>query len=368
MNKSELEQGKNTGLITPKPAPLDFIAGVETGVAFEVRNDSGNWKKFYPSNEYQFRRGRYDSMSCATFYGLNALETQIQFLLDTNQIPEDKKVLMAQLGYFDENGRVNFNESFSATLNGTTSRGNTFQAVGDGIRRDGVIPQKAHQQINDCKTIEEFLDPSRITDDMRALGKRFLEIFDVKYEWVVLGEKNAQSKILDHLRHAPLGFAVPTEGNWNEEGIIESETEGANHAVMNGRAELKKLFGILDNYEPFEKLLSWNYHIPYVFKLVVTVRTAPKPAPKPFSYRWERDLKEGMSGADVMMLQKALAHLGFFTLGYFTSYFGIYTKTALIKAQEAYKSEILVPAGVTNGRGTGNFAKFSRQWFNNRFA
>lgn len=369
MNKN-LENGQNTGLITPKPAPLDFIAGVETGIPFEVRNDSKDWRKFYPSDEYQFRRGYFDSQSCVTFYQLNALETQIQYLLDTGKIPEDKRILMTNLGYFDDNGKVNFNESYTATLSGTTAKGNTFQAVADSMRAYGVIPQKKHHQIEDCVSIDDFLNRDLITPEMIALGKRFLDIFDVKYEWVVLGELNQQETIARHIQHAPLGFAVPTGLNWSDEGIIDNKSLSSNHAVMNGIVSMGSYFGILDNYEPFQKMLAWGYSIPYVFKLVVSVKTPPKPAPAHFTYKWTRDLKVGSTGYDVTMLQKGLAHLGFFKLGYFTEYFGEYTKNALIAFQQSERGnrEILIPAGITDGKGTGNFKKFTMDWFNKYFS
>lgn len=81
---------------------------------------------------------------------------------------------------------------------------------------------------------------------------------------------------------------------------------------------------------------------------------------------FSRTLSLGMRGDDVRALQKALnmdtetrvASIGLGSLGFETDYFGAATKRALVKFQEKYRAEVLVPAGLT--AGTGVFGEKTR--------
>lgn len=65
------------------------------------------------------------------------------------------------------------------------------------------------------------------------------------------------------------------------------------------------------------------------------------------------DLKKESKGSEVEFLQECLAKdKEVYPDGEITGYFGVKTKTAVIKFQEKYKSEVLEPYGLKNGTGT----------------
>jgi peptidoglycan hydrolase-like protein with peptidoglycan-binding domain len=85
---------------------------------------------------------------------------------------------------------------------------------------------------------------------------------------------------------------------------------------------------------------------------------------------FSRSLTLGSTGTDVKNLQIFLNTHGFTvsstgngSRGYETTYFGLATKAALVKFQEAHASAILTPLGLTHG--TGNFGQSTMKVVNN---
>jgi len=85
---------------------------------------------------------------------------------------------------------------------------------------------------------------------------------------------------------------------------------------------------------------------------------------------FNQNMRLGMTGLNVLELQKFLnkspdtrvASFGPGSLGSETTYFGSLTRNAVIRFQEKYKSEVLIPAGVT--QGTGFVGEFTRKKLN----
>lgn len=76
------------------------------------------------------------------------------------------------------------------------------------------------------------------------------------------------------------------------------------------------------------------------------------------------NLKIGMANNDVKNLQQLLINEGFWEgNGGVTGYFGLVTKQAVMKFQEANKDEILKPLGLT--QPTGFFGPYTRNYLNN---
>jgi len=81
------------------------------------------------------------------------------------------------------------------------------------------------------------------------------------------------------------------------------------------------------------------------------------------SFQFQSNLSSGSQGSEVTELQKCLAKdPEVYPEGEITGYFGPKTKAAVIKFQEKYASEILVPYGLTSG--TGSVRKSTRAKLN----
>lgn len=314
----DIEHGKNTGVIIgPEHVrPTDFVAGAETGIAYDDRNPSGDWEPFKPTDERQLRQGFYDTLSCVTFSALNIVETQIRWLMETGKIPEAFLRQMKDLGYIDENGHPNFNDHFTAVMSGTTMNGNSLQKVWDSIRNDGLLPQAEGQQVGDFANTAAWLDRSTITQEQIDKAKKFKEMFDISYEWVVINEPGAWDKFAFHVKQAPLHIATPTCGSWNTSppSIVTQcgDYKTLNHATSYFGQSPGAYHKDLDHYNPFVKWLDWNYYIPYAIKGIVYVKaTQPTPVPPVdhFTYQFRKNLYYGNAGDEVHKLQQALQHL-----------------------------------------------------------
>jgi hypothetical protein len=76
-----------------------------------------------------------------------------------------------------------------------------------------------------------------------------------------------------------------------------------------------------------------------------------RPEPQGQTYKFLRNLKFGHKGDDVKKLQTILLSESVYPEGLITGYFGNLTKKAVIKFQEKYKDEILLPVGLSKGSG-----------------
>jgi len=349
---------KNTGLLIVPLSPKAYLAGIETGIAFEERLPKGDWFNFSSIDERQ-STSKYDTMSCTTFSALNSIEMQINWLIENNKLSSEIIDRLKELGFFDSKGKFDCSDWFTAVMSGTTTNGNDFGSVWDSIRKHGLLPQGDGHNPDDFRSTEDWLDPTRVTTEQKETALKFLEIFEVKYEFILWGQSNP-SVIAEHLKQAPIHIGTPT-CNWGG-GIIKScGVKQISHATCSHGSEKDVATLTKDHYIPFNKKLAWDYHIPWAVKGVLSLK-APKPKTPLPQYEFGKNLRRGERGTDVAMLQKALKALGFFTLDYTTDYFGYYTEQAVKNFQAEYADEVLKPWGLT--LPTGFFGATTRKKLN----
>ena len=108
---------------------------------------------------------------------------------------------------------------------------------------------------------------------------------------------------------------------------------------------------------------GWEYldeWLPLIGEIRAVVASVP--VTDSFKYTFNKDLKLGDKGADVVALQHALKLQDCFDYPTFTGNFGSITKQGVMKFQQKYASEILAPIGLT--QPTGNVGAQTRKKLN----
>lgn len=302
--------GQNTGVIEVSPKPEDWKAGEISGIQYEDRLVS--WRDFLPTNERQYTP-KFDTNFCVTFSGLNALETQLNYLFAKGKFSAQAVAFFTNEGYLDENKKFNLNECFNASLNGTTINGNSLPAFWDSIRKVGAIPQKRFTQIDDAKVWNDLV--KKPSQDLLDLGLKFLEYVNIQYEWVIIKEWN-QSDVPGilkyHDKHAPCQLAAPVCPMWSRFTLKEGDIVKSCPSIVPQHGTMQfavtdEYINTYDTYNPFIKNLALDYPIPYAVKGVVTVKTPPITQ----KFQFLNNLQKGMTHKDVKELQKRLNAEGF---------------------------------------------------------
>lgn len=245
---------QNTGFLEGIQ-PTDYIAGESSGLVYEERLEDGQWGSLLVAHEIQ--RGAFDTMACVSYSALNVIEMQVRYLTGKE---------------------LNFSDRFLATMSETTPQGNYLFKVAETLRKKGVVLESEYPN---NPTIDETWDKyyAPVPEDTQKKALEFLEEFDVQYEWVHLPNPYGASKPFDaeevkrQLKHAPLQIAVPICSPWNRDGVVTPcGSTQSNHAItLYGYDERGWL--VYDHYNPTRKVLSYDYPIPHVFKILLTKKS-----------------------------------------------------------------------------------------------
>jgi hypothetical protein len=339
-----LQPGMNTGVIDVDPDPSDWIAGGETGIDPTILLEDGQYDDYLPDEEPQsfYFPSKFDTQSCVTFSATNNIETLITLLWAQGKLSKRQTDFLRTEGYINpQTGKVNFSDRFTARVSGTTQDGNSLARVGDSIRRDhGLVPE-SDWPMPDWNTLKGksqdeiwqiYMAP--IPPEVYAKGRRFLEVFKINYQWVILvGEQTTPAIIREILKQGPFQISSKVCSGWSSNNSmppIRGCGCGSGHATLvYGYKDYKgtqatKLF---DHYKSFRKLLAEDYCIYRGIQYAVSENTTP--AIVPINYTFTKQLRYGMPASDeVNRLQKALQDLGHMTRGVFGPY-GPQTRAAL---------------------------------------
>jgi len=251
---------KNTGFIPVPTTDTDFVAGAVSGITYREVLPSGNWTDYLPTDEFQ--NGGLETMACVTFSGSNCLEMQLNRLVMEDLIPDKILDEMRDLGYFDVYGLANFSDRFTAKMDGTTTAGNSMPNVWNAIRHYGLIGEAGWPSV--WTTWGDYYRgiPQALKD--RAL--KFLNYFDVLYEYITNGGRLDLAVAQYHLKQAPIHIASAVCSGWNviQAPVIQKCNEPINHATAIYNAD--DIYYDNDSYGPYKKKLAGDYNIPFALK------------------------------------------------------------------------------------------------------
>lgn len=204
---------------------------------YEVVWPSGDYSKWVPTNEPQSVpfTPNTDRFNCVTQAHHNAIENILMRDIELGRMPATHKKWLEDNGYFDDNGKINFSESYNSVRNGTIpGTGNyVFTVCEDGRVVSGLIPQRMLPDIPSMLN-DQYYNPRRITAEMVNKGLEFLTWFQLPYGWV--GTK--ASDIRYHLKQAPLMVTRP------------------GHEIVGIKEKSSLIVTVNDSYDPFIKDLA----------------------------------------------------------------------------------------------------------------
>lgn len=347
-----MDQNQNTGLLLRDPEQTDWIAGAETGIAYEEVNPEADWKCFLPNPEKQ--KGRLvETMACVSFSALNCIETQINRMISLGQIPENDLTMLKVLGFIDSAGKFNASDRFVAKMSGTTKSGNYLTSVWNAIHNFGLVAESDwpfDMQEFDWDTYYREI-PTGIIEK----AARIKEIFDFNYEFVFPGASiDARKTIRENIKQAPLQLAAPVCSPWGTTNLItKCGITNPGHATEIYAYDYGVDVKIFDTYDPYNKRIEWEYPMPYIMKGVVALKQ-PVVAPEMFSHSFGRTIKYGERSDEVVALQNALKIDGTFPLDVdSTGYYGNITRNAVRIFSKKYQVADDNELAVVDGKWVG---------------
>ena len=302
-----LEVNQNTGVLWREPQPQDDIAGGESRVVYEVRVEDGQHDSYVPQEQDEIQASMYmDTQSCTNQACSNSIDTQGNWLLANNKIPQDKVSKLEKIGFI-KNERFNTSARDNAILSGTNGgldpnrpKGNYLYKPWDSARNDGMIPEWMLPITRDMK-LAEYYQPQLSAEkkaQIQEARELFKSIFLIQYE--IIPTDPASRKY--HLKHAPITIISGVCSGWNGNNVIPACSISSGHATDIYGGKENEYWKDLDSYKPFEKKLAWDYLVGYAIKGVVTLRDTQRD----LHYDFTKPMKLGDKGEHVKMYQIAL--------------------------------------------------------------
>lgn len=268
------------------PRATDWIKGVNSGITFKAVIPSGDWTSHIDYFERQ--KFVFDCDLCVIFDSNRDFDMQMDLMIQNGVFPATFLEWLTLNNYMDSanslDSKPHFHTSPLATgiLTGNGMKGNSQPNAWDVFRSSSLIPWldmpfTAQTPISwPSETIPQtFLDKGKLFLSMLG-GKNAIQ-----YHFIVKNGPTNLPAINQARQQAPVGFGIPVnDAGWNQ--VIPPLATGTPvHAVSN-YADCPQGENVVDNYDPFKKILQSAYEIPYAFQGIVSpIFPPPLPTPLP---------------------------------------------------------------------------------------
>lgn len=262
----------NNGVTIEEPRLKDYVAGVVSGVVYENRLSTGDWRQWRSTGEKQHSL-YFDSKACVSFSFNNNVESQINWLkplltptlLLTLLTPSE---LLLFQDFFNDSGEADLSDRALAKLSGTTQAGNTASWV-SVIGSQYAVPEKAWGYPRDQRTPvfdwNDFYQPIP-QETVDKYSKVFFKVFKIEREFI----SRSKAQIEYHLKQAPIQIASGFCTGWGTTDPVRACSRHNEHATVIDATGTDRFY-LSDSYIPFAKALALDYNIDACLKIVVSI-------------------------------------------------------------------------------------------------
>ena len=198
-----------------------------------------------------------EKSTCASRGPDEDLEAKMNFLYQNDLLPFVHRAFFAGNSFIVD-GKIEISDAYIGILSGTTRTGNSLKAPLQAIHDFGIVPKKLLPQLSG---FDENLNPARITDEIKAIGKKSLELFDFNYDQMVAKDF---SETMEKYMIVVAGHAWPLP----IDGVYPRTERRINHVFLGVKPE----YLIRDSYKdvggtylkqlaPDFKFFDWGYRI-----------------------------------------------------------------------------------------------------------
>ena len=333
----------NTGYVHVEKRDTDWVAGLETGIPYKVNVADGDWSGFKPAvsvlqtiplNPPVNGATKTDTNACTCFSIANTFMTIGNWMLANGQLGADAIKSLTDLGIIVD-GKFSISANFIALIaNNDPNHGDNFLTVIDACRTIGLVSQSAFPM---GTTIQQFYDKTRLTPDILAKAKSFLNILQINYEWVSANNSCAPdiNVLKYHLKQSPLWVATTFCSGWfNQVPIPNCQMCRGDHATEIYEIGVNSMLDF-DSETLSPRQFALDYPIVAAMKIVLNL-VQPVPVAPDVVHVFNTDMRFNQTSNEIIILQNKLKQLGYFSLKVAsTGYYGNITKAAVAAFQKA---------------------------------